>query len=204
MECIHTNRKLSEERSPLISWYYWNQMLHIYVHHLVVLRHKLWMKSLFSPGGRSRKPHKCYYMSRLIKYDWNLFTFRFGAAYFLYWISPRISGHPIESRRKIFLLNIRMLIAMLLIFHHFQISIIFMNECSFQNVNFQACHGQRRFAIASVSINRQSQLLWPFRQTRNLSEKPEKLRLDQAFGALVKTEVLSSHPVAKRDIQSCR
>lgn len=204
MECIHTNRKLSEERSPLISWYYWNQMLHINVHHLVVLRHKLWMKSLFSPGGRSRKPHKCYYMSRLIKYDWNLFTFRFGAAYFFilnlpkdFWTSYRIPAENI-------FLNIRMLIAMLLIFHHFQISIIFMNECSFQNVNFQACHGQRRFAIASVSINRQSQLLWPFRQARNLSEKPEKLRLDQAFGALVKTEVLSSHPVVKRDIQSCR
>lgn len=73
-----------------------------------------------------------------------------------------------------------------------------------QNVDFQACHGRRRFAIASVSIKRQSQLLWPFRQARNLSEKPGKLRLDQAFGALVKTEVLSSHPVIKRDIQSCR
>lgn len=107
MECIHTNRKLSEERSPLISWYYWNQMLHIYVHHLVVLRHKLWMKSLFSPGGRSRKLHKCYYMSRLIKYDWNLFTFRFGAAYFFilnlpkdFWTSYRIPAENIFFKYK--------------------------------------------------------------------------------------------------------
>lgn len=204
MECIHTNRKLSEERSPLISWYYWNQMLHIYVHHLVVLRHKLWMKSFFSPGGRSRKPHKCYYMSRLIKYDWNLFTFRFGAAYFFimilpkgFWTSYRIPAENVFFKYE----NVNNYV---INFSSFPNINYFHEWVQLQNVDFQACYGRRRFAIASVSIKRQSQPLGPFRQARDLSERPEKLRLVQAFGAMVKTEVLSSHPVVKRDIQSCR
>lgn len=158
MECIHTNRKLSEERSPLISWYYWNQMLHIYVHHLVVLRHKLWMKSLFSPGGRSRKPHKCYYMSRLIKYDWNLFTFRFGAAYFFilnlpkdFWTSYRIPAENIFFKYE----NVNSYVINFSLFPNIN---YFHEWVQLQNINFQACHGQRRFAIVSVSIKRQSQL----------------------------------------------
>lgn len=115
------------------------------------------MKSLFSPGGRSRKPHKCYYMSRLIKYDWNLFTFRFGAAYFFilnlpkdFWTSYRIPAENI-------FLNIRMLIAMLLIFHHFQISIIFMNECSFKMSIFKRVTDEddlpQRLCRSSVNRN---------------------------------------------------
>lgn len=42
-----------------------------------------------------------------------------------FWTSYRIPAENI-------FLNMRILIAMLLIFHHFQISIIFMNECSFK------------------------------------------------------------------------
>lgn len=128
MECIHTNRKLSEERSPLISWYNWNQMLHVYVHHLVALRDKLWMKSFFFPWRT---------LTRATQILLHVKNNKTWLKSFLYWFSQRVSGHPVKSRRNNFFFDIRMLMAVSLIFYYFQKSIIFMNEYSYKMSTFK-------------------------------------------------------------------